>query len=81
MDPTREDIAIEEFLESCGSKDLGHLGLVAGMCEELMSEELEIGRRIDDHIAQNFSQFEVSIDQAIKAMVLNGLGLPNSPST
>jgi transposase len=69
MDSTREDIAIEEFLESCESKDLGHLGLVAGMYEEL-----EIGRRIDDHIAQDLSQREVSVGQAVKAMVLNGLG-------
>ncbi|CAM3253503.1 DUF4277 domain-containing protein [Salinibacter ruber] len=75
MDPTREDIAIEEFLERCESKDLGHLGLVAGMYEGL-----EIGRRIDDHIAQDFSQREVSVGRAVKAMVLNGLGFANSPS-
>jgi transposase len=51
------------------SKVLDHLGLVAGMFEEL-----EIGDRIDEHIAQNFEEREVSVGQAVKAMVLNGFG-------
>jgi hypothetical protein len=51
------------------SKVLDHLGLVAGMFEEL-----EIGDRIDEHIAQDFEEREVSIGQAVKAMVLNGFG-------
>jgi transposase len=51
------------------SKVLDHLGLVAGMFDEL-----EIGDRIDEHVAQNFEEREVSIGQAVKAMVLNGFG-------
>jgi hypothetical protein len=47
---------------------VGHLGLVVGTYEEL-----EIGRRIDDHIAQDFSQREVSIGQVAGPVVLNGL--------
>ncbi|WP_251951886.1 IS1634 family transposase [Salinibacter ruber] len=51
------------------SKVLDHLGLVAGMFEEL-----EIGDRIDEHIAQDFDEREVSVGQAVKALVLNGFG-------
>lgn len=51
------------------SKVLDHLGLVAGMFEEL-----EIGQRIDEHIAQDFDEREVSVGQAVKALVLNGFG-------
>jgi transposase len=51
------------------SKVLDHLGLVAGMFEEL-----EIGDRIDEHIAQDFEKREVSVGQAVKAMILNGFG-------
>jgi len=51
------------------SKVLDHLGLVAGMFEEL-----EIGQRIDEHIAQDFDKREVSVGQAVKALVLNGFG-------
>jgi len=46
---------------------LDHLGLVAGMYEEL-----EISERIDEHISQDFSRREVSVGQAAGAMVLNG---------
>ena len=51
------------------SKILDHLGLVAGMFEGL-----EIGDRIDEHIPQDFEEREVSVGQAVKAMVLNGFG-------
>jgi len=51
------------------SRVLDHLGLVAGMFEEL-----EIGDRIDEQIAQDLDEREVSIGQAVKAMVLNGFG-------
>jgi len=51
------------------SEILDHLGLVAGMYDEL-----EIGRRIDSCIAQDLDQREVSVGQAVKAMVINGLG-------
>ena len=55
--------------ETYESEVLDHLGLVAGMYDEL-----QIGTRIDEHIAQDFEEREVSIGQAVKAMVLNGLG-------
>ena len=51
------------------SEILDHLGLVAGMYDEL-----EIGRCIDSRIAQDLDRRAVSIGQAVKAMVLNGLG-------
>ncbi|WP_431978669.1 DUF4277 domain-containing protein [Salinibacter sp.] len=35
---------------------------------------MEIGDRIDQHIAQDFDEREVSVGQAVKAMVLNGFG-------
>jgi len=51
------------------SEILDHLGLVAGMYDEL-----EIGRRIDSCIAQDLDRREVSVGQAAGAMVVNGLG-------
>ena len=51
------------------SKIFDHLGLVAGMFEEL-----EIGDRIDEQIAQDFEKRNVSVGQAVKALVLTGLG-------
>ena len=68
MDSTVDDLAAD-VIETCESKELDHLGLVAGMYDEL-----EIGDRIDEHIAQDFKQRKVSVGQAVKAMVLNGLG-------
>lgn len=58
--------------QSYESKILDHLGLVAGMCDEL-----EIQQQIDERIVQDFEQREVSIGQAVKAMILNGLGFVN----
>jgi transposase len=55
--------------ETYESEVLDHLGLVAGMYDEL-----RIGDRIDGHIAQDFEEREVSVGQAVKAMVINGLG-------
>ena len=54
------------------SKNLDHLGLVAGMYDEL-----GIGEIIDEVIEQDFEARQVSIGQAMKAMVLNGLGFIN----
>jgi transposase len=54
------------------SKALDHLGLVAGMYDEL-----EIGQVIDQAIVQDMDKRTVSIGQAVKAMVLNGLGFVN----
>ncbi|WP_263840538.1 IS1634 family transposase [Salinibacter sp.] len=69
MDLLGEELAAEDLQKICESKALDHLGLVAGMYDEL-----EIGERIDEHISQDFEQREVSIGQAVKAMVVNGLG-------
>ncbi|EDN70185.1 transposase [Beggiatoa sp. PS] len=54
------------------SKLLNHLGLVAGMYDEL-----GIGELIDQLIPQDEKKRIVSIGQAVKAMVLNGLGFAN----
>jgi len=67
MDSPIDDLAAY-VIETCESKELDHLDLVAGT-----SDELEIGDRIDEHIAQDFEQRKVSVRQAVKAMVLNGL--------
>lgn len=52
------------------TKDLGHLGLVAGMCKEL-----KIAETIDQ--ALPVSEKQVSHGTAVCAMILNGLGFVN----
>ena len=54
------------------SYNLDHLGLVAGMVDELGLVEL-----IDAVIIQDHEQRVVSVGQCVKAMVLNGLGFVN----
>ncbi len=54
------------------SYNLDHLGLVAGMVDELGLPEL-----IDTVIKQDREQRQVSVGQCVKAMVLNGLGFVN----
>lgn len=54
------------------SKLLNHLGLVSGMYDEL-----RIGELIDRVLPQNEGKQIVSFGQAVKAMVLNGLGFVN----
>ena len=54
------------------TKTLEHLGLVAGMFDEL-----GVGELIDTVIPQDFEQRQVTVGQAVKAMVLNGLGFAN----
>ncbi len=54
------------------SKTLDHLGLVAGIYDELC-----LGETIDRIIPQDMSTRKISIGQAVKAMVLNGLGFVN----
>ena len=54
------------------SKLLDHLGLVSGMYDEL-----GIGELIDRILPQNEGKRVVSVGQAVKAMVLNGLGFSN----
>lgn len=54
------------------SQILDHLGLVAAMFDEL-----GIGDVIDQAICQDTSTRQVSVGQAVKAMILNGLGFVN----
>jgi transposase len=54
------------------SRTLDHLGLVSGMYEEL-----GIGEVIDRVVPQERGKRIVSVGQAVKAMVLNGLGFVN----
>jgi hypothetical protein len=57
------------------SQTLEHLGLVAGMFDELLG----IGELlVDEPVPQDLSQRKVSVGQALQAnLVLNGLGFPN----
>jgi len=48
------------------TKTIEHLGLVAGMYDEL-----GIGELLDQAIVQDFEQRQVSVGQAVKALVLN----------
>lgn len=54
------------------SKTIEHLGLVAGMIDELGITDV-----IDSLIPQDTEQRHVTIGQAVKAMILNGLGFTN----
>lgn len=54
------------------SRTLDHLGLVAGMYDEL-----GLGEVLDRSIPQDTSQRQVTVGQAVKALVLNGLGFIN----
>jgi transposase len=56
------------------SQILDHLGLVAAMFDELGIADV-----IDRNITQDASRRQVSVGQAVKAMVLNGLGFVNQP--
>ena len=54
------------------SYNLDHLGLIAGMVDELGLSGL-----IDTVIKQDHEQRQVSVGQCVKAMILNGLGFVN----
>ena len=54
------------------SQVLDHLGLVAGMFDEL-----GIGDVIDQATQQNPEMRDLTVGEAVKAMVLNGLGFIN----
>jgi transposase len=54
------------------TKTIEHLGLVAGMVDELGIPGL-----IDQLVPQDAEQRHVSVGQAVKAMILNGLGFAN----
>lgn len=58
--------------ETHKSETLEHLGLVAGIFDEL-----GIGDLVDELLPQDLSRRKVSVGQALKAMVLNGLGFAN----
>ena len=54
------------------SYNLDHLGLIAGMVDELGLVEL-----IDTVVKQDHTQRQVSVGLCVKAMILNGLGFVN----
>lgn len=54
------------------TKVLDHLGLIAGMCEEL-----QISSIIDTHIANDSADKILSTGNAVVGMILNGLGFVN----
>ena len=54
------------------SQVLDHLGLIAGMFDEL-----SIGDVLDQATHQNPEMRDLTVGEAIKAMVLNGLGFIN----
>jgi len=58
--------------QECSSRLLNHLGLVAGMYDEL-----GLGELIDSLIPQDKEKRVVSVGQTVKAMVVNGLGFAN----
>lgn len=60
------------FGAAISSHTLDHLGLVAGMYDEL-----GIGEVLDRTVPQDTRQRQVSLGQAVKALVLNGLGFVN----
>jgi len=66
------EVSTGSMMSSIESKELNHLGLVAGMYDEL-----GIGKSIDALIPQDMKQRNISIGQIMKAMVLNGLGFAN----
>ena len=54
------------------SQVLDHLGLIAGMFDEL-----SIGDVLDQATHQNPERRDLTVGEAVKAMVLNGLGFIN----
>jgi transposase len=54
------------------SQILDHLGLVVGMFDEL-----GIGEVVDNATQQNPEMRDLTVGEAVKAMVLNGLGFIN----
>ena len=51
------------------SKELSHLGLVAGMCDEL-----DIVSLINKLIPSESEERKISTGDCVKALILNGLG-------
>ena len=55
------------------SKTIDHLGIVASVCDEIQLVETT------DHIIEPDPQQKVTTGEAVKAMVLNGLGFVSKP--
>ena len=55
-------------------KNIDHLGLIAGMVDELGIVEV-----IDNTLFQDHEKRDISIGQTIKALILNGLGFTGRP--
>ena len=55
-------------------KNIDHLGLIAGMVDELGIVEV-----IDQAIEQDLKKRHISIGQTVKALILNGLGFTGRP--
>ena len=66
------DLVAEQTNTNLASKFVGHLGLIAGMCDELGIAEI-----IDEVIPSDSLNKKVSHGQCVVAMVLNGLGFTN----
>ncbi len=62
-------------MDSIQIKRLDHHGIVAGIIDELQIVEI-----IDGQIEAD-EQEEVSTGEAVKAMIINGLGFSNRPLT
>jgi len=60
-----------EIIEEITTKNLDHLGLVAGVCDEIGLVDLI------DKLTESDEQRKISVGLATKAMVLNGLGFAN----
>lgn len=59
-------------LPGYSSKTLDHLGLVAGMCQQIGISQL-----IDEYCGSSSANQIVSTVKALEAMILNGLGFVN----
>ena len=55
-------------------KNIDHLGLIAGMVDELGIVEV-----IDNALSQDHEKRHISIGQTIKALIINGLGFTGRP--
>jgi transposase len=72
----RESSSLQKIMKSSGQiavSNLDHLGLVAGMIDEIGIVEI-INRLIGEEAGE-----KVSPGQAVKAMIINGLGLVSAP--
>ena len=62
------------LLSEANIKNMDHLGLVAGMIDEL-----EIVESVDAVIDSSTPSRNLSVGESVKAMILNGLGYVNKP--